>query len=99
MSTLKGSRALIERKANTFMVKIIVENEGEKKEGQHTVPKQVAPKRCSSAREMEVDVGQLLVRNMYGALTVEGEEAYEESYERPPCGTGALFFAGRGWRI
>ena len=65
MSTLKGSRAPIERKANSSVVEIMVQNEEEKREGEHIVPKRAATKRWNNARKMEVDEG-LQLRNKYG---------------------------------
>ena len=44
---------------------------------------------------MDVDEGKLKLKNKFGALAVEEEEAYEESYQCQPC-WGSVF-AGQGW--
>ena len=45
---------------------------------------------------MDVDEDKLKLKNKYGALALEDEEAYEDTYERMPCGGPASVFAGQG---
>ena len=99
LNTLKGARVPIERKGNNFVVEIQVDQKGaeEKKDDGYIVPKKVAAKRWSGMKKMEVDEGKLVTSNKYGALTVEEEEAYEESYRCQPCRSSV--FAGQGWGI
>ena len=93
MNTLKGARVPIARKGNHFVVEIKVE----KKKGEYHVPKKTAAKRWSSSRNMDVDEGKLKLKNKFGALTVEEEEAYEGNIECQPCGGKRSVFAGQGW--
>ena len=99
MNSLKGARVHIARKGNNFVVQIVVQKEGAKKDGEYIVPKKVATKRWSGNKGMDVDEGKLQLRNKYGALTVEEEEACEEYMECQPCGMNRSVFAGRGWGI
>ena len=85
MNTMTGARAPIVRKGNTFVVEINIE----KKKEEFIVPMKIATKRWNSSRNMHVDEGELKVKNRYGALTVEDEEAYE-------AGSDSVS-AGRGW--
>ena len=71
----------------------------EKEEEEYRVPKEVATKRWSSSRAMDVDEGKLKLKNKHGALTVEEEEAYEEYMECQPCGRNCSVLAGDGWGI
>ena len=75
----------------------MVQKEGEKKDGEYIVPKKVATGRWSGNRNMDFDEGKLQLKNKYGALTVEEEEAYEEYMECQPCGMDISVFADRGW--
>ena len=50
MNTLRGAR---------------VQNEDDKEEGEHNLPKKHATKRWSSARKMDGDEGKLQVKNKY----------------------------------
>ena len=93
MNTLKGARAPIARKENNFVVEIKIE----KKEGDYHVPKKTAAKRWSSSRNMDVDEGKLKLKNKYGALTVEEEEASDQYIGCQPCGGKRSVFAGQGW--
>ena len=93
MNTMRGARVPIARKGNHF----VVEFKTEKKEDEYHVPKEVAAKRWSSSRSMDVDEGKLKLENKYGALTVEEEEAYEEYIGCQPCGGKRSVFAGQGW--
>ena len=95
MNTLTGSRVPIKRKGNNFVVEVTVE----KKEEGYIVPKKVATRRWSGNKSMDVDEGKLQLRNKYGALTVEEEEACEEHIGCQPCGMNSSVFAGRGWGI
>ena len=71
----------------------------DKKDEEYHVPREVATKRRSSSRAMDVDEGKLKLKNKYGALSLENEEADEEMYECSPCGGQASVFAGQGWGI
>ena len=99
MNSLKGARVPIARKGNNFVVEIMVQKEGAKKDGEYIVPKKVAAKRWSSMKKMDVDEGKLMTKNKYGVLSLEDEEAYEETYECKPCRGHASVFAGQGWGI
>jgi hypothetical protein len=87
MNTLKGTRVPIERKGNNFVVEISVKQEVDKKEGEYIAPKKLATKKWSNMRKMDVDEGKTLVKNKFGALSMEDEEDYE----------AASVFAGQGW--
>ena len=56
MNSLRGGTAPIERKGNNFVVKTIVENEDEKKEGEYTIPKKVAAKGWSQGGNQQLIV-------------------------------------------
>ena len=99
MNTLKGARVPIARKGNNFVVEIMVQKEGEKKDGEYIVPKKVATRRWSGNKSMDVDEGKLQLKNKYGALSLEDEEAYEQTYDCRPCGGQVSVFAGQGWGI
>ena len=90
----------IERKGNHFVVEIKVDKkkEEEKEKDGYIVPKKVATRRWNS-KGMDVDEGKTQLRNRYGALTVEDEEAYEEYMVCQPCGKNSSVFAGQGWSI
>ena len=99
MNSLKGTRVPIARKGNNFVVEIMVQKEGEKKDGEYIVPKKVATRRWSGNKSMDVDEGKLQLKNKYGALSLEEEEAYEQMYDCRPCGGHVSVFAGQGWGI
>ena len=101
LNTLKGARVPIERKGNNFVVEIKVDQKSaeEKKADGYIAPKKVAAKRWSSSRAMDVDEGKLKLKNKYGALSLEDEEAYEEMCECGPRGGHASVFAGQEWDI
>ena len=70
----------------------------ETQEEEYIGPSEVATKRWSSSRDMDVDARNLRInKNTDGASTVQEEEAYEGSYECQPRGTEVLVLAGRGW--
>ena len=92
MNSLNGVR-----KGNNFVVQIMVQKEGEKKDGGYIVPKKVATRRWSANRNMDVDGGKLQRKNTYGALTVEEEEAYDEYMECQPCGMNISVSSDRRW--
>ena len=78
MNTMVGARVPIARKGNNFVVEINID----KKEDGYIVPKKVAARRWSGgSRNIGVDEGKVRTRNLYGALTVEDEHAYEEAYQ------------------
>ena len=87
MNTLKGTRVPIERKGNNFVLEISVKPEVDRKEGEYIAPKKLATKKLSNMRKMDVDEGKTLVKNKFGALSMEDEQDYE----------AASAFAGQGW--
>ena len=99
MNTLKAARVPIARKGNNFVVEVMVQHEGAKKDGEYIAPRKAATKRWSNMKKMDVDEGKLTTKNKYGALSLEDEEAYEQMYDCRPCGGHASVFAGRGWGI
>ena len=78
-------------------IKVDQKGAEEKKDDGYFVPKKLAAKRWSGMKKMEVDEDKLVTKNKYGALSLEEEEAYEEAWERRPCGGRASVFAGQGW--
>ena len=86
MNTSNVARVTIVRKGSKFVLDIRIA----KKEGKYHVLKKVAAKRWSISRNMDADERKLKLKNEYGALAVQEEEAYEEYIECQSC-NGKLF--------